>query len=188
MVQHQEPQDREDQARSVHYNLSKEQLSGLLPYVHGLTGEEGRAASGSDPQSQVLFTGIKEVSLDAKARLIIPKYIRDANPEGVFALLRAPEQCLWLMTMYEFRRIAIDLMRASHTDAGAQQLKSLFFYHSQSSLQPDAVGRIMLPKGLRESVGLGAAGQQLILAGCGNLVEIWTPEAFADYHRGLASQ
>ncbi|MGI8731124.1 MAG: division/cell wall cluster transcriptional repressor MraZ [Solirubrobacteraceae bacterium] len=132
----------------------------------------------------MVFRGTFDYSLDAKNRLTVPARFRAALSDGV-VLARGLEPCvaLWIPSDYDAYTQA-SLADLHPLSPQAQKLKR-FFSAGALDTELDAAGRVMIPSFLMEHAGLG---KEVVVAGSGDALEIWSRATWAEYEAGLASQ
>src|SRR5262245_25585194 len=118
-----------------------------------------------------MFLGQYQHSLDDKGRLMIPARYRDLLAPGAF-ITQGFDRCLMVMTESHFNEMYAILNSLNMADQSARQLRRLI-RSSASSVEVDAVGRILMPQNLRKF--LGATNGELVLVGQGDYFEVWTP-------------
>ena len=121
-----------------------------------------------------MFLGEFEHTLDDKGRLAIPARFRaDLGPGLV--LTRGLDRCLFAWPLAEWRGVAEKLGRLSLMHADARRLQRLLFAGAVD-LQPDRLGRVLVPSFLRSYAGLQ---DTVTIAGVLNRIEIWDREHWA---------
>jgi MraZ protein len=125
----------------------------------------------SFPEGYENFSGGHPRTLDDKFRVVLPAGVwRDHFAEG--AKLTLWVGCLALWTSRSYLSITAELVdrerrgevaRGTHRD----------FRQDTVDVSPDSQGRIVLPADLREAVGIGGKGAEVLLVGNGERVEIW---------------
>lgn len=121
-----------------------------------------------------MFNGEYHHNLDAKGRFIIPTKFRETEP-GPFIVTRSLEHCLSMYAPAEWKVLEDKLTALPMTDKKARRLKR-FLLGSAVSCDVDRQGRILIPQNLRDDAELK---KDIILAGVGDHVEIWSAEIFA---------
>lgn len=121
-----------------------------------------------------MFLGEFEHTLDDKGRLAIPARFRTELGPGL-VLTRGLDRCLFAWPLAEWRGVAEKLGRLSLMHADARRLQRLLFAGAVD-LQPDRLGRVLVPGFLRSYAGLQDA---VVVAGVLNRIEIWDREQWA---------
>lgn len=123
-----------------------------------------------------MFLGQYHHSIDNKGRLTIPSKFRESLKDGAY-LMVGFDNNLMLFTPSTFENMTKQTSAISHTNPIARELKRQIFTTAEY-VELDKNGRILIPQFLRETIGLKI---EAILAGVGNLIEIWHPEAWQPY-------
>ena len=119
-----------------------------------------------------MFVGTFPRSVDGKGRLLIPadmvRALDAADREGFY--LAPGNCCVLLFKRSTFHRLAGQM--SSPTPFAHTGFNRAFF--GQSAYRgTDAMGRILLPEELKEPCGIAG---EAVLVGCGDYMEIWSPE------------
>ena len=110
-------------------------------------------------------------TLDARGRLFIPARLRDELGE-YFHVTISTEKCL---TAYSNDSWDVIVNKARAMPIREQtRIRPLFAFATRC--EPDVQGRILLPKGLRDRVGLS---KNVTIVGAGVFVQIWDSESYA---------
>jgi MraZ protein len=139
-----------------------------------------KVAQSGESGSQV-FTGEYRHTIDVKGRVAVPARFR-SELAGVAHI------CLWVDgPLAIFPRAAWEELAAQASglarvgDARAREFaRSLF--STAYELELDSQGRVLLPAGLRELVGLGT---DVVVVGLNTHVELWSPDRWASYSAGM---
>ena len=117
------------------------------------------------------MTGNYQHSIDAKGRLFIPVRLREELGE-VFYVTISMQKCLsgYSLESWGEREKKV---RAMPRD---QQIAARPFFSNATRCELDGQGRILLPKVLRELVGLESS---VTILGAGECVEFWDSETYA---------
>ena len=110
-------------------------------------------------------------TLDTKGRLFIPVRLRDELGES-FHVTISTEKCL---TAYSNDSWDMILSKARAMPMREQGKLRPLFSHA-NKCEPDSQGRILLPKQLRDHVGLD---KNVTIVGAGLFVQIWDSEIYA---------
>jgi MraZ protein len=122
----------------------------------------------------MLFTGVYELTLDEKHRLIIPSSVRAGlDPEIHGArLYLAPgdrDRTMYLYPEKEFERY-VEKNHASLAPGPDQLEFELVYYSLVTPLELDKAGRIMIPQRAVDRAGLG---KEVVLSGARNRFVLW---------------
>jgi MraZ protein len=127
----------------------------------------------------MLLTGTFVRSLDDKHRLAIPKRLRDVLGQPLTSLVFAPgtDGSLAVYTAEAFSRLGEQLAKGSPTLPDVRTFARLFYAQAQSA-EIDRQGRIRIPP---ELVRLASLGEEVVLLGVGDHLEIWDRHAWESY-------
>lgn len=136
------------------------------------------------------FRGEYEQKIDGKGRVSIPstfrKVIESRDPEWSPGEDRAAN----LILVYgDDRRAYLEgysVEAMAEVDARVQAMKggprktylTKFFSRYSMETSVDSTGRLVLPKKLRDKLGLPAEGGMLVFAGSNTTFQIWHPDAY----------
>lgn len=123
------------------------------------------------------ITGTEETTIDDKGRIAISKSKRE-RLGAKFALTIGAENCLIAYPLFVFEQILKQLSSASKLGRGSSWLLREFIGNADSEVAPDAQGRFVVQKRLRE---LAKLSDKIIVKGCGDFVEIWSSAEYANY-------
>jgi MraZ protein len=123
-----------------------------------------------------MFLGQYHHSIDNKGRLTIPSKFRDELKDGAYLMIGF-DQNLMLFPHDAFEKMTKQTSAISYTAPTGRGLMRQLFTTAEF-VELDNNGRILIPQFLREVIGLKI---EAILAGVGNLVEIWPPDAWQPY-------
>jgi MraZ protein len=131
-----------------------------------------------------LLIGRYEYTLDGKNRLAIPPKFRDALREekgrSLF-LTSGLDGCLYLFLPSRWRRLVDeDFASFSLPDKEEERAFKRKFFSEAEEMTPDAAGRILVPRYLKEHAGL--RGPVLVL-GAGRRAEVWDRARWNAYDR-----
>ncbi|CAN5806952.1 hypothetical protein BH10ACT1_BH10ACT1_42160 [soil metagenome] len=120
-----------------------------------------------------LFQGFHRLKLEATGRIALPSAYKGAF--GPKAFIRAHrDQMLMLWTPEAFETVVAAARADDSGVLGPRRVKRLRI--STSEVAVDKQGRFVVPAELKAHVGLG---EQIVLAGAGEAIEIYSSEAFA---------
>ena len=132
-----------------------------------------------------MLIGSYEHTFDTKGRVFIPAKWRESLGDAVVAMLGIlPDntlRCLFCMSLTEWDAFSARLSALPVTDMAGQALRRRL-YASAASCEIDKQGRILLPRNLRETTGIG---ENAMLVGVGNRFEIWSPEQFERHNEAI---
>lgn len=128
-----------------------------------------------------LFSGQHRHSIDDKGRLTIPVFFRELLAEGGAFITRGFDHNLMVIPQLAFDTIRNRIVHMSMTDSMARSLRRLIL-GSAEPVEPDKVGRILIPQYLRNSIGLV---DEAVVVGVGEYFELWSPLAWAEQEAKL---
>jgi MraZ protein len=122
------------------------------------------------------LTGEFDCKLDAKGRMMIPaglkKQLPEAESEGL-VINRGLENYLVIYTKKEWDKKLDELSKLNEYDRKAIKFVR-YFTGGATVLQPDAAGRVNLPKNLLDYAGISS---DVVLTCMLNKVEVWDKKA-----------
>lgn len=122
------------------------------------------------------FLGQFEHTLDDKGRLIIPSSYRDDLQEGL-VITRGKRCYLNMFPLPKWAGLIKDLEALPvYTQTRSANLRRMVLAHAVKT-RPDSHGRVRIPDHLREYAKIG---DQVVLAGVGDHVELWSPTLWLD--------
>jgi MraZ protein len=121
-------------------------------------------------------------SIDNKYRLTVPVRFREILSEGAF-ITRGFDRNLMVMTPKAFEELVENILNKSITDPLNRALRRLII-GSSSQLEPDKVGRILIPNFLCQKSGI-TSDQEVVLIGQGNYFEIWSSQEWSIQQKSL---
>lgn len=119
-----------------------------------------------------MFYGEYGHTLDPKGRLIVPSKFRQAFKEHDIKLLfltRGLDGCLFLFPEAEWRLAENRFKQVPFTKGEGRKFNRLFF-SGATELVPDGLGRILIPKTLKEFAQIK---QDVVIVGVSSRMEIW---------------
>ena len=125
------------------------------------------------------MTGIYHHSIDAKGRLFIPARLREELGD-VFYVTLSMEKCLSGYSLESWGRREEKVKSMTK----AQQIKARPFFANANKCDLDGQGRILLPKLLRDRVGLE---NNVTIVGSGECIEFWDSETYAPVYAAETS-
>src|SRR4030043_2131196 len=117
-------------------------------------------------------------SLDEKNRLMIPSRIRVEIPGNSIILTRGVEQCLWLFTHEEWKKVCQSLVGSTSLFQEKARLMQRRIVAPAQETEVDRTGRIIIPPTLREFAGLK---KECIILGIQSYLEIWDEGRYTAY-------
>jgi MraZ protein len=118
-----------------------------------------------------MFLGQFQHNLDDKGRLMIPARYRDLLEGGAF-ITQGFDKCLMVMNETYFKQVYERIEAMNLADPTARLLRRLILSNAYP-VEPDKVGRILVPQNLRAFLGI--ENGELVVAGQGDYFEVWTP-------------
>lgn len=115
-----------------------------------------------------MFTGEYQYRLDAKGRCAIPAKLRSTLGQNI-VLTRGIDRCLYVYRKEAFAKLAEKLASLPLSRADSRALSRLIFAGA-AEVQPDRLGRIVIPPYLRHSAALG---RDVVILGVLDRLEIW---------------
>ncbi len=115
-----------------------------------------------------MFIGTFEHSIDDKGRLAVPARFRSELADGMF-VTRGIDRCLMLLTSEHWQRLVDGMSSLPMLQNDARRLQRHFF-SGAAPLQPDRLGRVVIPQFLREYAQLSG---DVVVVGVMNRIEIW---------------
>jgi MraZ protein len=131
------------------------------------------------------FHGTFEHSLDAKNRLTVPAKFRNDLSEGTF-VVRGEDSSLRIYPFNDYTAI-VDAAVAGMNPLSqkARETRRLFFAFADD-VPLDGAGRITLTA--RQLQHAGIAGREVVIAGTGDALELWSPEKWNSYEQDLMTR
>lgn len=122
-----------------------------------------------------MFLGEYSHFSDDKGRLTIPAKFRAALSAGM-VVTSGLDGCLSVYPLAEWESITQRINTLPLTSKDARSFRRLM-YAAAANLLPDRLGRILIPKHLREIAGI--EGETLIV-GLNTYLEIWNPQRWQE--------
>lgn len=123
-----------------------------------------------------MFSGTFKPRLDDKGRLFLPAKFREAMGDGL-VITRGQERSIDMRTKADFERFTEKFQNASQTDARVRAYGRMLFALASEQV-PDKQGRITVTPELRDYAALE---RDCVVIGIYDRIEIWEPQAWADY-------
>jgi MraZ protein len=116
--------------------------------------------------------------LDDKNRLMIPARIRAEIAGNSVVLTRGVDQCLWLFTHEEWKKIVQSLIGSTSLFPEKARLMQRRIIAPAQETEIDRSGRISIPTTLKE---FSALKKECIILGIQSYIEIWDEENYLSY-------
>lgn len=123
-----------------------------------------------------MFLGEFVHNLDSKGRLTIPAKFRDQLAPGLVVTRNPAGNCLLLMPLDEWERVAARVSALPLTDSRSALLRRALFSAAED-LKPDRQGRILISQRLRE---IGQIEDEVVVAGMNTYIELWHPAGWQE--------
>lgn len=127
------------------------------------------------------FFGDYSCKLDVKSRLTLPSALKQQLPgEGKEPLMitRGFEKNLLIYPKTEWDAVVAELMKLNQYERENQQFIR-HFTRGATMLEPDAAGRVLVPKLLAEHAGIDAQNANELIISCQlNKIEVWEKSAY----------
>ncbi len=128
-----------------------------------------------------MFYGEYEHSIDRKGRLIIPSKFRQVlktNSVDTVFLTRGLDRCLFVFAEPEWRGTEAKFQQVPFTKAEGRKFNRVFF-SGATELQLDRLGRLLIPKHLKEFAQIT---QAVMVVGVANRIEIWAKDKWQQFY------
>lgn len=123
-----------------------------------------------------MFLGHHQRSIDNKGRIIIPDDFRKNLSDTIY-LTRGLEGCIFVFIQEEWERLYRSIASLPLTREEGRSFSRIFLANA-ASVSPDPLGRIMIPRPLRERANLK---RKAMVVGTGTRIEIWSEEGWNRY-------
>ena len=123
-----------------------------------------------------MFLGEFTHSLDSKSRLTIPAKFRDQLIPGLVVTRNPGGNCLLVMPMAEWERVAERVSALPLTDRRSALLRRALFSAAED-LKPDRQGRILISQRLRDYARIE---HDVVVAGMNTYLELWNPQLWEE--------
>ncbi len=130
-----------------------------------------------------LFLGEYEHSLDDRARVTLPRKIRQEITGEEVVLARGYEGCIFGFDKESWEREAGKHLDTPVTDEKGRQVRRYLFAGAQK-VEIDKLGRILLPAQLKDH---GQIKRELKVIGAGDHFEIWDTARWEAYAKDLGT-
>jgi MraZ protein len=125
-----------------------------------------------------MLTGEYRYSLDDKNRLMIPARIRAEISGNSVVLTRGVENCLWLFTHEEWKKVVQSLIGSTSLFQEKARLMQRRIIAPAQETEIDRSGRIIIPTTLKEFAELK---KECIILGIQSYIEIWEEQSYLAY-------
>jgi MraZ protein len=125
-----------------------------------------------------MLTGEYRYSLDDKNRLMIPARIRAEISGNSVVLTRGVENCLWLFTHEEWKKVVQSLIGSTSLFQEKARLMQRRIIAPAQETEIDRSGRIIIPTTLKEFAELR---KECIILGIQSYIEIWDEQSYLSY-------
>lgn len=128
-----------------------------------------------------MFYGEYEHSLDRKGRMIVPakfrQALKDHHVSSLF-LTRGLDGCLFLFPESEWRLVESRFKQIPFTKAEGRKFNRMFF-SGASEVQVDGLGRILVPKTLKDFAGIK---DDVMIVGVSSRIEVWSKDRWEAFY------
>jgi len=121
-----------------------------------------------------MFLGEYELKIDRKGRVAIPAKFRESFRAGL-VLSRGFDKCLNGYTMIEWERMAEELVSLPVTQLNPRRV-ARFTFSGAFDLEPDRLGRIIIPPALRQYAGIV---DEVVVIGAYTHLQLWAKDLWA---------
>ena len=115
--------------------------------------------------------------MDNKNRIIIPSKLREDLGES-FIISKGLDGCLYIYPKSEWITFETKLKSLPLSSKDARTF-SRFFFSGANEMEPDKMGRILIPQSLLEYAGIV---DEVVSVGMMNRVEVWSKEKWKAYN------
>ena len=124
-----------------------------------------------------LFLGEYDHSLDDRARVTLPRKIRQEIEDREIVLARGYEGCIFGFDRSSWERESAKHLDTPVTDEKGREVRRYLFAAAEK-VEIDKLGRILLPALLKE---YAAIGREVKIVGTGDHFEIWDVTRWNEY-------
>ena len=128
-----------------------------------------------------LFLGEYGHSLDDRARVTLPKKIRQEIDERELILAKGFDPCIFGFDRGSWEKEAAKPLDTPVTDSSGRKLRR-YLFSSAEKVEIDKLGRILLPAQLKEYASVRG---DVTIIGAGDHFEIWDRATWGDYRKDL---
>ncbi len=123
----------------------------------------------------MIFTGIKDYSVDEKGRVVLPPKYRDALEGDLMIFKDIRDKCINIYPYDEYEKYIKTLYDEDIMDSDTRLILDRVIGRAEV-VQMDKQGRIMIPQKMRDAVGIN---KDVIVKGSMTKFEIWTQEEYS---------
>ncbi|MCL4360130.1 division/cell wall cluster transcriptional repressor MraZ [Patescibacteria group bacterium] len=128
-----------------------------------------------------LFLGEYGHALDDRARVTLPRKIRQEIDEREIVLARGFDPCIFGFDKTSWEREAAKHLETPVTDEKARNLRRYLFAGAEK-VEIDKLGRILLPAQLKE---YACIRKEVVVVGAGDHFELWDKVQWSEYSAKL---
>lgn len=125
------------------------------------------------------FSGFKEVTVDGKGRVVIPKIFHEGllgdGGSTLSVSMDHSQLCIAIMTMIRREKQHEALTSEKSAHQGIKRVK----LSMHESVEMDSTGRILVPKALRT---MAKIEREALILGVGDRLELWDMKKFTKYY------
>lgn len=125
-----------------------------------------------------LLTGEYRNTLDEKGRILFPARLRNELTENTLMVTQAPDGCLWLFTLNEWKDFSSKLMESASPFNPNSRLVLRRLIAPAQPVEFDKAGRISIPQSLREFASLS---KECVILGVNKYIELWDASKYKSY-------
>ena len=154
----------------------------IIEYIVGKGGELCQEGAGNAPDITVMMnflTGSYQHNIDAKGRLTVPAKLREQLGES-FYLTKGIDGCIFVYPEREWEAFLERLCALPLAQAAPVQRH---FISNSALVECDSMGRILIPKNLRE---FAALEKDTMFLGVGRRAEIWSTPRYEEVSAALS--
>ena len=118
-----------------------------------------------------MFFGEYIHALDVKGRIIIPSKFREELGERFF-ITQGLDECLYIFSEAKWTSLLENLQKLPMASKEARNISRRLIARA-AQLEPDKMGRVLIPSVLRDAAGLG---KDVSVVGAIDKLEIWNKE------------
>lgn len=122
-----------------------------------------------------MFFGEFVHTLDIKGRVIIPSKFRDELGD-VFYITQGLDECLYIFSEEKWEKLLTVLQELPMTSKDARNISRRLIARA-TKLDPDKMGRVLIPASLRNVISLG---KDISIVGSIDKIEIWNKEKWEE--------
>ena len=131
------------------------------------------------------FSGFKEVTVDGKGRVVIPKIFHESilgeSGSTLSVSMDVSQQCIVIVTKSRWEKQREALTSDTSVNLHVKRLK----LGTHEWVDMDATGRILIPKALRTMAQIEREG---LISGVGTRLELWDMNLFTTYYATVRAQ